>query len=96
MLDLVMVSTQACPELGMTRISTSISSNLSPCREAGDPSKAKDWLPKAKQYLVTRRGAHAFPGQTCKHVMYSPSEGHWHTHHSTTLKRGAASGRSAL
>lgn len=25
-------------------------------REAGDPSKSKDWLPKDKQYLVTRKG----------------------------------------
>ena len=25
-------------------------------REAGDPSKSKNWLPKDKQYLVTRKG----------------------------------------
>lgn len=25
-------------------------------REAGDPGKSKDWLPKEKQYLVTRKG----------------------------------------
>ncbi len=30
--------------------------NLLLVREAGDPSKAKEWLPKDKQYLVTRKG----------------------------------------
>lgn len=29
-------------------------------REAGDPARAKEWLPKDKQYLVTRKGKSSF------------------------------------
>ena len=35
------------------------SQSINPCRETGNLAKAKDWLPKEKQYLITRKGMYS-------------------------------------